>query len=212
MDVDGGDAPAGASSKVKTEMGQEGGAVGAGSRTAAGESAPAGRRVKEETSSAAGKQGKGHDGHRKKIAGGGAEKGGGDSGIVLATAALLIRHAMQDTFGKAAVTVVSNKKTAAAAAADKKGSSDKTPLSSEIKIDTDGAVARLRVFVVPPPLAPAQRLRPDAAAMGDGGNGAGGSAEGEAAWRCEVVECTRDSLKSQIRLLVERLRVAVSKS
>lgn len=197
MNVDGDDGSAGASPKIKTELGED-----AGSRTAAEESAPAGRRVKAEGSQAAGKKGEGGAGQRKSKA--------DDDGAVLAMALLLIRTAMQDTFGKTAVTVVPNKK--AAVTADKKASSDGAPLSAEIKVDSDGAVARLRVFVVPSPLASPQRLRPDATATGGGGNAVDGPAAGEAAWRCEVVECTRDSLRSQIMLLVERLRVAVSKS
>ena len=200
MDVDGDDSPPGTSPKVKAELREERGAG----------SASAERRVKVENSTPAGKKKEGAAGQTKNKMGGGAEKEGGDDGAVLAMALLLIRHAMQDTFGKAAVTVVPSKKTAVSAA-DKKGSSDKTPLSAEIKIDTDGAVARLRVFVVPPPLGSSQRFRPDAAAM-DNENGVDGPAAGEAGWRCEVVESTRDSLRSQIMLLVERLRVAVSKS
>lgn len=211
MDVDGDDAPEGATEafrKVKTEVGEEERVAGEGSRTAG-----AGRRVKVEGSPAVGKKGEVDAGQRKSAADG-TEKEGGDSGVVLAMALLLIRHAMQDTFGKGAVTVAPQKKAAAvaAAAADKKGSSDKATLSAEIKIDTDGAAARVRVFVAPRPPASTQRLRPDAAATGGGGGGVDGPAAGEAAWRCEVVECTRDSLRSQIMLLVERLRAAVSKS
>lgn len=202
MEVDGEGALAGAtgssSSKVKTEFGEEGGAAAGGGSGSEKSAAPAGAggRVKVESSPAVGK-GAG------KLKAEGAESAGGDGGAVLAMALLLIRHAMQDTFGKAAVTVVSGKKmAAAAAAADKRGSSAKTPFSAEIKIDIDGAVARLRVLVIPPPLAPPQRMKPDL----------DGPAAGEAAWRCEMVECTRDSLRSQIMLLVERLRAAVAKS
>ncbi|CAN0337356.1 unnamed protein product [Ectocarpus sp. 12 AP-2014] len=120
---------------------------------------------------------------------------------MLAAALLLIRHAMQDTFGKRAVTVTSkhNKKPAQPPAAAGKQASPDKPLSAEIKIDTDGAVARLRVYVVPPA---------STAVSGSGESGGRGSA----GWRCEVVECTRDSLGSQISMLVERLRAAVSRS
>eukprot|EP00903_Cladosiphon_okamuranus_P022320 g20526.t1 len=211
MDVDGDDPRPGASEsspKAKQELG-----VGGGSGPAAGESSPARRRVKEEILPAAAKKGEGGAMQRKSVTAGAED--GGDDGAVLAMALLLIRHAMQDTFGKAAVTVVSNKKTAAATAAvaaDKKGSSDETSLSAEIKIDADGAVARLRVFIVPLPAASPQRFRPDPAATGGAGNGVDGPAAAEAAWKCEVVDCTRESLRSQIMLLVERLRMAVSKS
>lgn len=186
-----------------------------------GRAALGGRKVKVESIPGAEKEGTGKSAKRigtlevegRKEAGGagGVRKEGeeGDDGAaILAMAILLVRHAMQDTFGKGAVTAVPVKKAAGAAeAAGKKCSSDKPPPSAEINIDTDGAVARLRVFVVPPPRA---------ASTGDGGSGVDGpaavKAAGDAAWRCEVVECAKSSLRSQITLLIERLRVAVSKS
>ncbi|CAM9674566.1 unnamed protein product, partial [Laminaria digitata] len=124
-------------------------------------------------------------------AGGGGGGGGGEEGdppagsehtIVRVVGFCLVRHAMQDTFGEDAVKANESE--------------------AEIVISIDGAHAKLRVVVVsspPPPSTPV------------GGRGGGGGG-GEAAWRCEVVECGRDSLRSQIVLLVERLRVAVSKS
>ncbi|CAN0455176.1 unnamed protein product, partial [Ectocarpus fasciculatus] len=65
-------------------------------------------------------------------------------------------------------------------AAAGKQASDKPP-SAEIRIETDGAVARLRVYVVPSASTAVARF---------GESGGGGSA----GWRCEVVEFTRDSL------------------
>lgn len=118
----------------------------------------------------------------------------GGKDVILSMALLLVRHAMQDTFGNGAITV--------------------DDAAGEINISTDGARARLRVVVAPPPPSP----RPasggppsslsNAAAAGEEGRGMQDEA---AAWRCEVVECARESLRSQVSLLVERLRLAVSR-
>ena len=137
--------------------------------------------------------------------GGGGVKGGeekapeGSDRMVLIVGFYLVRHAMQDTFGEDAVTADATK--------------------AEIDVSTDGARAKLRVVVSPPPTTPPQPPRPLSSNSGgagaEGGAGAGAAvvmAPAEASWRCEVVECGRDSLRSQIVLLVERLRVAVSKS
>ncbi|CBN76100.1 conserved unknown protein [Ectocarpus siliculosus] len=231
MGVDEGGVAATLSSKVKTEVGEEGGPPALGGR---GTGVAGARAVKTESSSAAGEGAAAGDRERTKSPSGsvagragdearasasvhtakptaaaprrgdgaaGEDQEGSDWSSMLAAALLLIRHAMQDTFGKGAVTVTSKHKKKPApppAAAGKQASPDK-PLSAEIKIDTDGAVARLQVYVVPPA---------STAVSGSGESGGGGSA----GWRCEVVECTRDSLGSQISMLVERLRAAVSRS
>lgn len=65
----------------------------------------------------------------------------------------------------------------------------------EVLIFTDGHRATLRVVVGPP-------LEADGKARGGG----------EAAWSCEVVECEKDPLRTQLTLLLERLRAAVAKS
>lgn len=112
-------------------------------------------------------------------------EGGRD--MILAMAIFLIRHAMEDTFGKEAVTV------------------DDTV--GEIAISADGSRAKLRVTVSPPP--------PEGAENGvgsDKGEEARSASSSETAWRCEVVECTKQAWRGQITLLIERLRIAVSKS
>lgn len=63
--------------------------------------------------------------------------------------------------------------------------------TGEVLIFTDGHRATLRVVVGSPLEA-------------DGG--------GEAAWSCEVVKCEKEPLRTQLMLLVERLRTAVAKS
>lgn len=109
---------------------------------------------------------------------------------IRAVALLLIRHALEDTFGKAAVDV-------------REG-------CGEIILKTDGARARLRVDVLP---------RNDVIGL-DRGDPLHGR---EAAWKCEVVQCVKGDgvrgqeveyvqLRSQLSTLVERLRLAVSKS
>ena len=133
---------------------------------------------------------------------------GGNSWLTMAL--LLLRHAMQDTFGNDVVAVVNSRKAVVAAADKRLPSGEETSLRAlPVKIDTCGAVARLRVFLVPPTVASRQDVAAGAAGAEAGRNAL---VRGEAAWRCEVVECTRDSLRSQVMLLVERLRVAVSKS
>lgn len=134
-----------------------------------------------------------------------------EDGMILAMALLLIRHAMQDTFGKKAVTV--------------------REAGGEIDISTDGENVKLRVTVGRFPCPPAS------GGSGDGGGGGSPSRsflpgdttskefavagiattavaaeEGDAAWRCEVVECSKESLRRQVALLVERLRAAVSRN
>ncbi|CAN0551065.1 unnamed protein product [Ectocarpus sp. 12 AP-2014] len=231
MGVDEGGAAATLSSKVKTEVGEEEGPPVSGGR---GTGVAGARAVKTESSSAvlkgavaggrertespsggvAGRAGDEASGSasvhtaeptpaepRPGDGTAGEDREGSDWSSMLAAALLLIRHAMQDTFGKGAVNVASRhkKKPAPAPVAAAKQASHDRPPSAEIKIDTDGAVARLRVYVVPPEST-------DVSGSGESGG------RGSAGWRCEVVECTRDSLGSQISMLVERLRAAVSRS
>lgn len=63
--------------------------------------------------------------------------------------------------------------------------------TGEVIIFTDGHRATLQVVVGSP-------------LEVDGG--------GEAAWSCEVVKCEKEPLRTQLMLLVERLRAAVAKS
>lgn len=110
----------------------------------------------------------------------------GSPAAIRALALLLIRHALEDTFGKGAVHVHES--------------------LGEATLKTDGARACLRVVVVPLPGALARGVASGRTVAGS-----------EAAWKCEIVECVKDgsefvSLRSQLSVLVERLRIAVSKS
>lgn len=114
---------------------------------------------------------------------------------IMAVALLLIRHALEDTFGKGSLTMDESR--------------------GEVTLVTDRARLRLRVVVSPPP---SRSPSPSQTQRADGAGAEVDSLEGsEAAWRCEVLECSKDgaeydSLRSQVCVLIERLRIAVSKS
>lgn len=108
---------------------------------------------------------------------------------IRAVALLLVRHALEDTFGNGAVVV--------------------DQAFGEATLVTDGARALLRVAVAPsahPRTADARQERGTREVKGM-----------EPAWTCEVLDCVKDGkeygpLRSQVSVLVESLRIAVSRS
>lgn len=111
---------------------------------------------------------------------------------ILAVALLLMRHALEDTFGEGSVKIDEGRK--------------------ELSLIMDKARAKLRVYLTPvPPQVQKEEQQADEESRSDK------VAEIEAAWRCEIVECSKDganfdALRNQLSVLIERLRIAVSKS